>query len=66
MDDFNIEYPYQTVLDGSWTLDKLIAMTKDVYIDVNGSSTEDSGDIHGFSILPNCYGCSIRMEIQTW
>lgn len=65
MDDFTLEYPYQTVLDGTWTLDKLISLTRDVYVDVNGDSTRDNGDVYGFSILPNCYGWLDSMGIQT-
>lgn len=65
MVDFNIDFPYESVLNGTWTLDRAISMTRDVYVDVNGDSKRDDEDIYGFSILPNCYGILDSMDIQT-
>jgi len=36
MDDFSITYPYQTVIDGTWTIDKFYDMCKAVEHDVDG------------------------------
>ncbi len=47
--EYNLELPYQQVLDGTWTFDKLIALTKDVYEDVNGNSQKDTGDFFGYT-----------------
>jgi hypothetical protein len=65
MDDLNLEYPYSSVFDGTWTLDKLIALTKDVYTDVNGDTIQDKDDIYGFGVLPECYGWLDSFGIQT-
>lgn len=65
MDDRSIEYPYQTVLEGSWTLDKLIAMTKDVYEDLNKNGESDKGDIYGFECMLSMYGWLDSFGIQT-
>jgi len=54
---------YQTVLDGEWTLDKLIEVGSSIYRDTNGNGLEDSGDIFGFAsytnigaVTPGVYG----------
>jgi len=49
--DLGLTMPYQDVFDGTWTIDKLIAMTKDVYTDVNGDGARDGGDIYGYAAL---------------
>ncbi|MCL2815020.1 MAG: hypothetical protein FWD23_10515 [Oscillospiraceae bacterium] len=49
--DFGLQMPYQDVFEGSWTMDKLIALTKDVYVDVNGDGARDGGDVYGFVAL---------------
>jgi hypothetical protein len=36
MDDFQIEYPYQSVVDGTWTIDKFYDMCKTAEHDVDG------------------------------
>lgn len=46
--DYNITAPYEAVLDGSWTLDMLINLTKDVYNDTNGDGAKDAGDQYGY------------------
>ncbi len=56
MDDMNIEYPYQSVIDGTWTIDELIKITKDVYVDENHNNVADKGDIYGSSICYSMWG----------
>ena len=46
MDRFSMEYPYELVLEGKWTLDKMLDMTKDVYIDLNDNN-KDKNDQFG-------------------
>ncbi len=51
-DKLDLEYPYQLVKDGKWTLDKLFEYTKDITADVDGDGkiTPDSKeDIYGLS-----------------
>ena len=38
---------YNTVEEGKWTIDHLWSITKDVYVDQNGSDTRNEGDIFG-------------------
>lgn len=61
--DNSIEYPYQTVLDGKWTLDAVNQIAEQIYVDTNGDGVleviedtvgystrayPDSGNIDGF------------------
>ena len=48
--DYNIDDPYQTVLDGKWTLDTIGALTKKFYSDVNQNSTRDIDDFYAFTL----------------
>lgn len=49
MNEYNIPLPYETVLNGDWTLDFLTGIIKDVYVDVNGDNKPDKGDFYGFA-----------------
>ena len=40
---------YETVLDGKWTIDTLIDLSKDMYQDINGDGKADEGDSYGFA-----------------
>lgn len=51
IEDFNLENPYDLVLSGTWTTDKLMSMSKDVYADLDGNSKKDvNTDRFGFLI----------------
>ncbi|MBQ2707544.1 MAG: extracellular solute-binding protein [Clostridia bacterium] len=43
LDEAQIEYPYQMVLDGTWTFDKFEKMVADTTIDLNGDTKIDFG-----------------------
>lgn len=47
-DEYDIPDPYATVLDGKWTIDYLISITKDIYTDVNNNDKDDEEDFYGF------------------
>ncbi|MCL1859607.1 MAG: hypothetical protein FWF92_10300 [Oscillospiraceae bacterium] len=42
-----LEYPYQYVYDGVWTIDKLVEITKGVNADLNGDGIMDQNDQWG-------------------
>lgn len=47
-DDYNLEYPYQSAMDGTWTIDKFYSMAKTAETDVNGDGKIDvKNDIVG-------------------
>jgi ABC-type glycerol-3-phosphate transport system substrate-binding protein len=51
-DKRDLEYPYQLVKDGKWTLDRLYELTKDITSDVDGDgkiSADGKDDIFGLS-----------------
>ena len=39
---------YEMVKNGEWTLDNLISVTKDVYVDLDGDGTRSYGDLYGY------------------
>ncbi|MCI8387813.1 MAG: hypothetical protein HFE63_05040 [Clostridiales bacterium] len=40
---------YEMVLDGDWTIDQLIKLSKDLYQDINNNGSADKDDIFGFA-----------------
>lgn len=56
MQNLDIEYPYQMVYDGNWTLDAMMQITSAAYSDLNGDGTRDEGDRYGYVNMPNYYG----------
>lgn len=55
-DDFGLALPYESVLDGTWTLDKLLTMASSVYRDLNGDNQQDMDDLYGFIGYKKLYG----------
>lgn len=53
---YNVGDIYGMVNDGTWTVDRLIAITKDIYEDVNGNGKPDAEDYYGFT--SNCFSNS--------
>ncbi len=47
-DRFGVEYPYDTVLEGGWTLEAQNALAQVFYTDTNGDGTRDADDTYGF------------------
>ncbi|MBQ8401980.1 MAG: hypothetical protein IJX14_08625, partial [Clostridia bacterium] len=48
--DNSIDYPYQTVLEGNWTLDAVNTIAEQIYADTNGDGTLEVGaDIVGYA-----------------
>ena len=62
--DYNIDEPYTNVFDGTWTLDLLISLTKDIYEDLNGNSERDLGDFYGYSSQAMQNGFLVSCDIS--
>ena len=64
IEDMALESPYDLVREGTWTVDKIASMTKDVYVDVNGDGKQDKGDTMGFTFTsaPYCWLESFGVE----
>ena len=64
IEDLALESPYDLVKEGTWTIDKIASMTKDVYVDVNGDGKQDKGDTMGFTFTnaPYCWLESFGVE----
>lgn len=62
----NIEEPYDLVLDGKWTLDKLLELSTGVYQDLNGDGQKSvDDDLFGLEtyavyVDPYFYSCGLR------
>jgi hypothetical protein len=50
--DYDMESPYQLVLDGKWTTDAMLSMMTDVVSDINGDGVMDASDRWGFLSHP--------------
>ncbi|MCR5263115.1 MAG: ABC transporter substrate-binding protein [Clostridiales bacterium] len=50
LNDYGIESPYKNVFDGTWTLDRLIDITRGAYQDLNSSQNVDENDFFGFTV----------------
>ena len=44
-----LELPYQSVYDGTWTIDKMIALASGVYNDLDRNNQMSDGDRYGFT-----------------
>ncbi len=49
--DRGLDDPTDLALAGTWTIDKMIAMTTDMYEDINNNNVSDYGDFFGLSTL---------------
>ena len=62
--DYDIAEPYANVFAGTWTLDTLISLTKDIYEDLNGNSERDTGDFYGYSSQAMQNGFLVSCDIS--
>lgn len=67
--DRGMEYPYELVREGKWTLDTLNSLTADLYTDVNGNGETDVDDLYGITVggYPYCWieGFGVEMYSKT-
>ena len=59
--DYGIPDVYETVLEGKWTVDYLIQLTKDIYTDTNNSGDRDEEDFYGL-----CTNASSNANTYLW
>ena len=64
MESLGIEKPFDKVRARLWFLDDLVAMTKDVYEDLDGDSERTLNDRYGFALTGSCY-CFLKAAIET-
>jgi len=46
--DHGLTVPYNDVRNGKWTLDNMMSMSEEIYVDENGNGTVDEEDTFGF------------------
>lgn len=51
-DEFNLEYPYEAVYNGNWTIDYITKMVEGVYMDLDGNGIKDENDRWGLVQSP--------------
>ena len=61
----DIDLPYDSVRDGSWTMDQLISQSKGLYRDLNGDGKQDLDDQYGFITQPLHTGFLTSCDAQT-
>lgn len=65
--NFELESMYDIVLNGDWTIDKMVEITKNISVDVNGDGMMDENDMYGGVFTAtnqaDCYmqGSNIKM-----
>ncbi len=64
--DLKIASPYEMVRKGTWTLDNVIDLTKNVYTDVNGDGNADRDDFYGFAFTGLFYGWLENFNIEAY
>ncbi len=55
--DLGVEIPYETVREGTWTFDRMIAMTENTYVDLNGNGKKDIKDQIGLCTGVETFYC---------
>ena len=55
LEDNGLESPYDLVDKNQWTLDKMIAMSENIYQDNNGNNTQDDEDTYAFNVHSSVY-----------
>lgn len=63
--DTGVALPYDDVRAGTWTLDKLVSITKNAYRDLNGDSQVGDGDFFGYMTEGVCYGYLENFGVST-
>ncbi|MCL2816253.1 MAG: hypothetical protein FWD23_16795, partial [Oscillospiraceae bacterium] len=53
--DMGLDNLYRIVLDGDFTVDKIVELSKDVYKDLNGNGKPDKSDQYGFAMTTGVY-----------
>lgn len=66
LNDYNLESPYDLVRNGTWTFDKWISMTKDIYEDSDGDGQNEYGDFHGFALTGPYYCWLEAFDIEPY
>jgi len=66
MDDMGMEYPYETVYEGKWTMDELVKLSDSAYIDLNGDGKSDKNDQFGFICPGYFYACMEPFKVEPY
>lgn len=48
-EDYKFDDLYKVVNDGKWTMDYVMGLVKDIYVDLNGNAQKDEADFYGLT-----------------
>ncbi|MBQ4591745.1 MAG: hypothetical protein IJB20_06890 [Clostridia bacterium] len=66
MTDLNMDYPYETVYEGNWTLDALQTLSDSAYLDLNGDGNRGADDQYGFISPTYFYACMEPFNLEPY
>ena len=61
-----IEFPYQQVYEGTWTMDAMLEITENGYVDLNGNGERDLEDQYGFVHGNTFYGYMEPFKVKPY
>ncbi|MHC1695238.1 MAG: hypothetical protein AB9835_08195 [Eubacteriales bacterium] len=62
----NVDDIYQSVRDGTWTLDKLYTIIRDLYKDIDGDGTRNYADAYGLGVSPAISNAAFSASGEKW
>ena len=62
----NIEFPYNMVYDGSWTMDAMLEIVEKGYVDTNGNGERDLTDQYGYVHGDTFYGYMEPFKLEPY
>jgi len=57
---------YQSVREGKWTFDRLYAITKTIYKDLDGDGKRNYADVYGFGVSPAVHNAAFSASGEKW
>lgn len=66
MKSLGLEYPYDMVYEGTWTMDTMLTMVDAAYVDTNGNGEKDIDDQVGFISPNNFYAVMEPFQVEPY
>ncbi len=66
LQDLALDSPYDMVRNKTWTLDRVIEMTKGIYTDLNGDGERTRDDFYGFAFTGLFYGWLENFGVEAY
>jgi len=66
MTDMGMEFPYEQVYEGTWTLDSMQVLVDQVYVDTNGNGAKDLDDKFGYISWDHFYAVMEPFKLEPY